>query len=73
MSTDKTSLYELDLSQAMWRKATASGGQGNCVEITDLPNGAVAVRDSKNPGLKPLRFTAPEWAAFRSGVLSGEL
>ncbi|MER5499292.1 DUF397 domain-containing protein [Streptomyces sp. NPDC002561] len=34
---------------------------------------ARAVRDSKNPDREPLRFTASEWAAFRSGVMAGEL
>jgi hypothetical protein len=73
MSNDKNYLYEIDLSHATWRKASASGGQGNCVEITDLPGGAVAVRDSKNPELTPLRFTAAEWQAFRHGLFNGEL
>ncbi|MCE0536057.1 DUF397 domain-containing protein [Kineosporia rhizophila] len=71
--TNKSALYEIDLDQATWRKASASAGQGECVELTDLPDGAVAVRDSKNLGLAPLRFTAGEWAAFRQGLLSGEL
>jgi hypothetical protein len=34
---------------------------------------ARAVRDSKNPERVPLRFTASEWAAFRTGVIAGEL
>ncbi len=48
--TNKSALYEIDLDQATWRKASASAGQGECVELTDLPDGAVAVRDSKNLG-----------------------
>jgi hypothetical protein len=35
-----------------------------CVEIADLPNGARAVRDSKNPDGGHLMFTATEWSAF---------
>ncbi|MGW0880446.1 DUF397 domain-containing protein [Streptomyces sp. NPDC002671] len=69
----KSDLYAVDLATAVWRKASASGGEGNCVEVAQLPSGARAVRDSKNPGREPLRFTASEWAAFREGVIAGEL
>lgn len=73
MNGPKAELYAHDLSVVAWRKSSASGAEGNCVEIADLPNGAVAVRDSKNPGREPLRFDAAEWAAFREGVIAGEL
>ncbi|MCZ4123858.1 DUF397 domain-containing protein [Streptomyces sp. H39-S7] len=73
MNGPKAGLYAHDLSVAAWRKSSASGAENNCVEIADLPNGAVAVRDSKNPGREPLRFDAGEWAAFRAGVIAGEL
>jgi hypothetical protein len=69
---NKAELYAYDLSAATWRKSTASAGEGNCVEITDLPGG-IAVRDSKSTHLEPLRFALAEWGAFRAGVLSGEL
>jgi hypothetical protein len=39
-----------DLSAVRWRKSSHSGDTGgDCVEVAGLP-GAVAVRDSKNPG-----------------------
>jgi hypothetical protein len=39
----------IDLSRAMWRKATLSSQNGGCVEIAaNLPD-VVAVRDSKRP------------------------
>lgn len=69
----KAELYASDLSTAAWRKASASAGENNCVEVADLPRGGVAIRDSKNPGREPLRFDAAEWAAFREGVIAGEL
>lgn len=69
----KAELYAYDLSTAAWRKASASGGEGNCVEVADLPGGGKAVRDSKRPEAQPLRYTASEWAAFRTGVIAGEL
>jgi hypothetical protein len=56
-----------------WRTSSYSSGQGgNCVEIADLPNGAQAVRDSKNRTGPALTFTAAEWSAFTAGVRSGE-
>ena len=69
----KSDLHAADLTTAVWRKASASGGEGNCVEVAELPGGARAVRDSKNPGRKPLRFTPSEWVAFQEGVIAGEL
>ncbi|MFF3738220.1 DUF397 domain-containing protein [Streptomyces sp. NPDC002566] len=73
MTDRKTDLYALDLTDAAWRKASASGAENDCVEIAELPGGGRAVRDSKNPEREPLRFTASEWAAFRAGVFAGEL
>ncbi|MGW6603531.1 DUF397 domain-containing protein [Streptomyces sp. NPDC055036] len=75
MSTDdrKADLYAIDLSGATWRKSPASNGGEQCVEITDLPGGGIAVRDSKNPGKEPLRYDSGEWAAFRQGVIAGTL
>ncbi|MGI5338878.1 DUF397 domain-containing protein [Streptomyces sp. CA-181903] len=72
MNGPKAELYAYDLSAATWRKSSASGGEGNCVETADLPGG-IAVRDSKNTRLEPLRFSLAEWDAFRAGVVSGEL
>ncbi|MFI0966661.1 DUF397 domain-containing protein [Streptomyces sp. NPDC021080] len=73
MKDPKAELYAYDLSAATWRKASASAGENNCVEIAELPGGGRAVRDSKNPEREPLCFTASEWAAFRAGVFADEL
>ncbi|MFI8942069.1 DUF397 domain-containing protein [Streptomyces syringium] len=69
----KAEPYSFDLSAAVWRKSSASGGEGNCVEVADLADGAVAIRDSKDTRRAPLRFNATEWAAFRTGLISGEI
>jgi hypothetical protein len=69
----KAELYAYDLSGLTWRKASASGAEGNCVEVADLPGGAKAIRDSKRPEAGALRYTAAEWAAFRDGLIAGEL
>ncbi|MFI0543937.1 DUF397 domain-containing protein [Streptomyces sp. WSLK1-3] len=72
MNDSRAELYAYDLTEAIWRKASASGAEHDCVEVAALPDGARAVRDSKNPGHEPLRFTASEWAAFQKGVATGE-
>ena len=38
-----------DLSQARWRKASASNYNGGCVEVAANLPGVVAIRDSKRP------------------------
>ena len=62
-----------DHSELTWRKSTRSGAQGgNCVEVAELPDGGMAVRDSKHPEGSPLLFTLAEWQAFVGGVKDGE-
>jgi hypothetical protein len=52
-----------------WIKSSYSGPTGgNCVEAAALPDGGVAVRDSKVPGGPALVIAATAWGAFVSGV-----
>jgi hypothetical protein len=60
------------MDQLVWRKATKSGNNGQCVEVAFTASGEVAVRDSKNPTGAILKFTADEWDAFLDGARSGE-
>ncbi len=39
----------IDLSQAIWRKASQSAYNGGCVEVAGNLPGITAVRDSKHP------------------------
>ncbi len=46
---------------------------GDCVEVGQLPGGAVAVRDTKDrERATSLVFTSEEWTAFVAGVKNGE-
>jgi hypothetical protein len=56
-----------------WRKSRRSGPQGgNCVEIADLSDGQVAMRNSRFPDGPALVFTSAEWHAFVGGAKDGE-
>jgi Domain of unknown function (DUF397) len=59
-----------DLSRALWRKSTYSGGNGSCVEIADL-GAAAAVRDSKDQNGPKLVFAADEWRSFIESIKAG--
>jgi hypothetical protein len=43
-----------------------------CVAVAALPNGGVAVRDTRTADGPVLTFTAEEWDAFLRGVEAGE-
>lgn len=53
-----------DLSRAVWRTSTRSGGNGNCVEVAANLPGIVAVRDSKDRTGPVLIFGHADWKAF---------
>jgi hypothetical protein len=57
---------------AMWRKSSHSGYNGNCVELAALADGAVAVRNSRDPHGPALIYTRAEIAAFLAGIKDGE-
>jgi hypothetical protein len=64
------------LTHAAWRKSSYSGGGGqgggNCIEVAPLADGAIAMRDSKNPGAGALLFTRAEMSAWIKGCKAGE-
>jgi hypothetical protein len=65
----------VDLSRGAWRTSSFSGagnGGGDCVEVAALPDGRIAVRDSKCPDGAVLFFTRAEMAAWINGVKNDE-
>jgi Domain of unknown function (DUF397) len=61
-----------NLADARWRKSGRSSAQGNCVELTELTGGGVAVRNSRDPEGPALVFTDAELDAFLGGVRDGD-
>ncbi|MYV98384.1 DUF397 domain-containing protein [Streptomyces sp. SID3343] len=57
---------------AVWVKGSDSNAQGNCVEMAALPDGRVAVRNSRHPKGPALVYTRSEIAAFVNGAKNGE-
>jgi len=57
--------HELD---AQWRKSSYSNSQGNCVEVSALADGSVAVRNSRDPQGPALLYTRAEITALIAAV-----
>lgn len=57
---------------ARWIKSRHSNAEGNCVEVAALADGAVALRNSRDPDGPALVYTPAEVAAFLAGAKEGE-
>lgn len=61
-----------DTDPTQWIKASASGSNGDCVELRQH-DGLVQVRDTKDGGTgATLGFTPAEFAAWLDGAKRGE-
>jgi hypothetical protein len=61
-----------ELIGVMWQKSRRSNPSGNCVEVAELSDGQVAVRNSRHPDGPALIYTRAEIAAFVQGAQDGE-
>ncbi|MFG2789505.1 DUF397 domain-containing protein [Streptomyces sp. NPDC048419] len=68
---ERDELYALDISGVTWQSAPGTEEHEERVEIAYLPDGAVAMRSSLDPGTV-LRYTEAEWRAFVLGARDGE-
>ncbi|MQY09454.1 DUF397 domain-containing protein [Actinomadura macrotermitis] len=55
-----------------WQKSRRSNPNGNCVEMAELPNGEIAVRNSRYPEGPILVYTRAEVEAFVGGAKDGD-
>lgn len=64
----------MDFSGVQWRTSSFSNSDedNNCVEVAFLPDGDVAVRDTKARSRAPHVHTAAAWTAFLVAVRSSE-
>jgi hypothetical protein len=63
----------VSLGQATWRKSSHSGQSGQCVEVADILQGAVAVRDSKDPNGPTLVLAPAAWRTLARRVKGDQL
>ncbi|HEV7827982.1 MAG TPA: DUF397 domain-containing protein [Pseudonocardiaceae bacterium] len=54
-----------------WKKSSHSNPNGDCVELAELVDQQIAVRNSRHPGGPALIFTRAEMAAFIQGAEEG--
>jgi hypothetical protein len=54
-----------------WRKSSFSA-ESNCVEMSETPDGGIAIRNSKSPAGGTVWFTRDEIGAFLLGAKAGE-
>jgi hypothetical protein len=54
-----------------WFTSSYSSGNGQCVETARLPQGGMAVRDTKNRAGGSLSFSADAWRLFLAEIAQG--
>lgn len=61
-----------ELTGVTWQKSGHSNANGTCMEFAVLPEGSVAVRNSRYPQGPALIYTRAEIAAMIAGVKAGD-
>jgi hypothetical protein len=55
-----------------WRKSSFSGNGGDCVEVGQVGNGVIVVRDTRDRSGTAHRYAPAAWRAFVARVRSGD-
>jgi hypothetical protein len=71
MSDTRRAAPDPEHHELHWQKSSFSP-ETNCVEVAQLPDGTIAVRNSNHPGAGMLHFTPAEIAAWIDGCAAGE-
>jgi hypothetical protein len=58
-------------STLIWRKSSASGGNGNCVEVAKSGS-SVLVRNSRNRSGTVLKLSCAQWRGLVQRIRDGE-
>ena len=66
------SLSGAAMTGSTWVKSSLSYANHNCVEVSELSEGTIGVRNSRDREGAVLQFTPDEWHAFLGGVRKGE-
>jgi hypothetical protein len=72
MANTYNGMLATELGDVHWRKSWHSNPNGECVELAALPNGEIAMRNSRFPAGPVLLYTQAEITAFLAGAKAGE-
>lgn len=69
---DPTDTHGVAPDEIPWCRSGRSNLRGNCVEVAALPDGGVAVRNSRHRDGPVLVYTRAEMTAFLLGAKDGD-
>ena len=72
MDTTYNGMSAAERGDVRWLKSQYSNATGECVELAALPNGEIAMRNSRFPAGPVLVNTQAEITAFLAGAKDGE-
>ena len=72
MANTYNGMLATELWDVHWRKSWHSNPNGECVELAALPDGEIAMRNSRFPAGPVLLYTQAEITAFLAGAKDGE-
>jgi hypothetical protein len=65
-------MFNGEYPRLRWLRSSRCDG-GQCVEVAELADGRVAVRQSTDAGGATLTFSGHEWTVFLTALRAGEL